>query len=78
MKFVLLAFTSVLMAFQETPPEGTAASCDNFYSTPASHRCQCAKAMMCDRGHSSEPDKKCSTFCRPGDCHCIGPCSTRK
>lgn len=61
-------------------PEGTAASCNNYRSTAASHRCMCAKAMMCGRdGHgSSAPDAKCKTFCRPEACGCVGPCSSRK
>ncbi len=75
---LLILFTTLAFGFQEDDSnEGQAASCDNYKATI--HKCMCARAMMCGRnGHgSAEPDMKCSTYCRPKACGCIGPCTSR-
>lgn len=78
MKTLILA---ALLLFQssQAPEEGKPLSCDNYAKNP--HKCACGKAMHMDC-NQPEPnvamDKKCTTYCREQNCHCISGCTTHK
>ena len=76
LRFCLILAAAACFAFQA--PEGTADRCDNFFNTPAAHRCDCNHATDCPMpGHAqAEPTNKCKTYCKPDHCHCLHPCTS--
>jgi hypothetical protein len=70
-RMLLIASTTLLMAFQLD--EGTAEHCDNNSKNPA-HACACNVATECHGKGKPEPNRKCTTFCKPEHCHCAAAC----
>jgi hypothetical protein len=60
-------------------PEGTAQRCDNYFNTAPELRCACGRAMHSDCSQGQPPvanDKKCKTYCRAQNCHCVNVCTS--
>lgn len=63
--------------------EGIAAHCDNYFTTPAAHRCKCGRTTehSCDPTNGGGPadvtmDKHCSTYCKRQNCKCVDKCES--
>ncbi len=64
---------------QDDAEEGKPARCDNYKQTEPAHRCHCGKAEHEDCSKPTpdvEMDKKCTTYCRTQNCHCLNHCQT--